>query len=261
MINLGYNNLNFLFLIINYMSGHSKWSTIKRKKGVTDAKRGAIFTKIGKLITVAARNSDGDPNTNFSLRLAIDKAKAVNMPKENIERSIVKGMGTDKEGAQIEEITYEAYAPGGIAMLIKTLTDNRNRTASEIKHLLSQHGGSLGTPGSVVWQFKERGVIRITKENFKNYSIEDIEMKSIDLGAEDILIEEEGVTILTTKEKFAYIKSNIEKMSIIPDSLEIEQIATNTVNTNEKDQEKIKKLCAELDEHDDVDSYFHNGKF
>src|SRR5680860_171666 len=171
------------------MSGHSKWSTIKRAKGLKDAKRGAIFTKLGKLIVIAARGKGGDLDTNFSLRMAVDKAKAANMPKDNIERAIKKGTG-EIEGGQIEELVYEGIGPVHSQFVLKILTDNKNRSASEIRHLFSQCGGSFG---AVLWNFSQKGVIRISTENIKDTLWDELELELIDAGADDIIKEEEGI--------------------------------------------------------------------
>ena len=154
------------------MSGHSKWANIKRTKGAADAKRSSLFTKLARVITVAARDKGGDPEMNFSLRLAIEKAKAANMPKENIERAIKRGTGEIKGEAAIEELIYEGFGPGGIAIIIKCLTDNRSRTAAQMKHILTSHGGSLGSPNSVMWQFEQKGVIRISNEKLAGKNLD-----------------------------------------------------------------------------------------
>ena len=239
------------------MSGHSKWSTIKRKKGVLDAKRGQVFTKMAKMITVAAKQGGGDPEANFKLRLAIDRAKSVNMPSNNIERAIKKGTGELAEGMQMEEIVYEAYGPGGAALIIEVITDNKNRALSEVKHILSKNGGRLSEAGSVNWMFEKKGAIRIqfTSDEKK----EEIEMAAIDSGASDIIEEDKSLVIYTDPSQFAKIKKSIEDKGFKYDSAEIELSPTNPLKVkDEKVLEKIEKLMEMLGEQEDVNEIYSN---
>lgn len=245
-----------VFLSDKYMSGHNKWSSIKHKKAAADAKRGKLFTKLGKLITVAAREGGDDMDTNFNLRMAVDKAKKSNMPKDNIERAIKRGTG-ELGGDQIESIVYEAYGPGGIAFVVETLTDNRNRTVAEIKHLFTKYGGSLGNPGSVMWMFDHKGVIRISRDNLGG-KVEEIELLAIEAGADDILNEDEGVTIYTSVENFNNVKEELAEKDIEFDSDELEYIPQNTIEGDDKLKSQIEKIEEFLEDHDDVNNYFNN---
>lgn len=238
------------------MSGHSKWSTIKRQKEVTDAKRGAIFTKLGNLITVAAKEKGGDPDANFSLRMAIDKAKQANMPKENIERAIKRGTG-ELAGGQIEELAYEGFGPVKSQFIVKCLTDNKNRSASDVRHIFTKYGGSFG---SVMWNFKQKGTIRIKNEELKNNNLdnENFELELIDSGAQDILKEEEGITIYTKIEDLQKIKKFLEKKNIKTESAEIEYIAKEDLKISDEEKEKVEKFIEELENNEDVSDYYHN---
>ncbi len=229
------------------MSGHSKWATTRRAKAVVDAKRAASFTKVAHLITLAAREKGGDPDKNFSLRLAMEKARAVNMPKENIERSIKRGTG-DLEGETLEEITYEGFGPSGVAFIIQTLTNNRNRSVSEIKHLLSKNGGNLGSANSVLWMFEKRGTLGISREA----CTDDLELALIENGAQDILKDEDGVTITTTPEDFQKVKEFLDGQKIEMAFAEIELAPKEHVATDDATREKIEHLAGALEEHDDV---------
>ena len=233
------------------MSGHSKWAQIKRKKGATDAKRGAIFTKLARSITVAAK-SGADPEANFQLRMAVEQAKAANMPKDNIERAIAKASGANKE--QLEQVIYEVFGPGGVAILIDVLTDNRNRSASEIKHILSEHGGSMAGPGSVKWMFDLRGVTRVKKPAGKR---DELELKLIDAGVEDIEEEDENLVIYSSPEK---LKNIIKALGEIePEYSGLEWIAKERVKVEDKAaQERLEKLYNALDQAEDVNDYSTN---
>lgn len=233
------------------MSGHSKWAQIKHKKGAADAKRGALFTKLARAITVAAKNG-ADPTMNFQLRLAIDQARAANMPRENIERAIARGTGEGKEG--IEQIMYEAYGPGGVAILIDVLTDNKNRTVSNLKHILASHGGNLANPGSVTWMFERKGVVRL-KGPIENR--EALELKLIDAGAQDIKDEDGDLIIYSAPDK---LKEITEALGRIPlEYSGIEWIAKDKISVTDTEiQEKLEKLYNALDEDDDVNDYSSN---
>lgn len=239
------------------MSGHSKWATTKRAKGVTDAKRAILFTKMAKLITVAAREKGGDPVTNFSLRLAMDKAKAANMPKENIERAIKRGTGEGGEAA-IEEMVYEGFGPGGVAVVVKCLTDNKNRASSELKHLFSKYGGSLGGPGAVAWQFEQKGVIRIANDQLASKNWDDLELQLIDLGAADIQKGDEFITIYCAIPDLQKIKKGLEDLKLEAESAQIEYVAKEKIKVDEETGQKLADFFDALDENEDVDDYYTN---
>lgn len=238
------------------MSGHSKWATTKRAKAVVDAKRSAVFTRLANLITVAAREKGGDPVTNFSLRMAVDKAKQANMPKDNIERSIKKGTG-ELQSEQIDELYYEGVGPLSAQYIVKSLTDNRNRSASSIRHIFSKFGGSLG---SVMWNFTKNGVIRIENEELKKYdkSFDELELELIDLGADDIKKEEEGVTIITKVEDLQKVNKFFEEKNITTASSDIEFLAKEEMQVSENDREKIEKFENEMEDCEDVTDYYSN---
>lgn len=240
------------------MSGHSKWATIKRAKAANDAKKGAIFTKLAKLITISAKEKGGDLDTNFSLRMAVDKAKSANMPKDNIKRAIKRGIG-EIEGGEILELVYEGIGPANSQFIVKCLSDNKNRTASEIRHLFNKYGGSLG---SVMWNFSQKGVIRIFAEELKekNINFEDIELELIDAGADDIQQEEEGITIYTKIENLQTVKKFLESKEIKTESADIEYIANEESEMEDSEKEKIQKLINELEENEDVSDYYTNIK-
>jgi len=235
------------------MSGHSKWSKIHRQKGVADAKRGAIFTRLGKAVTIAAREGGGNPESNFKLRLAMDQARAGNMPKENIERAIKRGTG-ELKGDQIDEIIYEGFGPDGVAIIIEALTDNRNRTSSEIKHILSKNGGSLGAPNSVMWMFKKKGIIRIKSIN------DDLELELIDAGAADIVEEEGGVTIYCEAHNLQKIKSLLEEKNIEVEFADVNLIAKEKKEIDDKIKGKLERLYETLEESEDVSNYYSNAE-
>lgn len=234
------------------MSGHSKWHSIRHKKGANDAARGKIFTRHAKLITIAAREG-GDPEMNPGLRLAIDNAKKENMPNNNIERAIKKGTGEDKDGAQLLEIVYEGYAPGGVAVLIETLTDNKNRTVSSIRSTFAKNGGNLGESGSVAFLFHKKGIILIKNPN------EDIEMTAIEAGAEDVVEEDGFLEVTTTPKELFAIKEALEKAGAKIESAEAKLVPANTVKVNdEPTAKKIMNLIEILEDNDDVSSVSTN---
>lgn len=236
------------------MSGHSKWATTKRAKAVTDAKRSAVFTKLANLITMAAREKGGDVNTNFSLRLAVDKARSANMPKDNIERSIKRGTG-ELEGATIEELYYEGFGPVNSQFVIKCLTDSKNRTASSIRHLFSKFGGSMGTVG---WNFEQKGVIRVTKESLGKISFDELEMELIEAGADDIANEEEGITVYTKIVDLQAVKNYFDSKNIIVESAQLEFVAKEELTLNEEEIKKVEDFIDAMDEDEDVNEYYHN---
>lgn len=236
------------------MSGHSKWATIKRKKASIDAKRGKVFTQIAKELSIAAKNGGGDPIGNPRLRLAVEKARSNNMPAENIKRAIMKGTG-ELPGVTYEEVTYEVYAPGGVAMLVDTVTDNKNRTVSELRHLLERNGGKLATAGSVAWSFHKKGVLQIAKAS---YSEDDILNIILEAGADDLRVEDEFYEIKTTPDTFEPVKKALESNNIKIDSAELQMVPENMVKVDGKEAEQVLKLVDALDEHDDVQNVFPN---
>lgn len=241
------------------MSGHSKWHKIQHKKGAVDARRSNIFTKLCRAITVAAQEGSGDPATNFSLRLAIEKAKADNVPKENIERAIKRGTGELKDGAALQEAIYEGFGPNGVAMLVEAFTDNVNRTVSEIKNTFAKNGGSLGGPGSVQWQFEQKGVARFATD--KKSSIvdwENVQLELMDAGVEDIRESEAGVELIISRENFQKMIEALGKFKIEPDDSGLEWVAKEEVELDDEASAKVEKLYEVLDELDDVRGVFTN---
>ncbi|MFH1822273.1 MAG: YebC/PmpR family DNA-binding transcriptional regulator [Patescibacteria group bacterium] len=243
------------------MSGHSKWSTIKRAKAVTDAKRGAVFTKLGNLITVAAREKGGDVSANFNLRLAIEKAKAANMPKENIERAIKRGTG-ELGGEQVLELIYEGIGPAKSQFIIKSLTDNKNRSAASIRHIFSKYDGVLG---SVMWNFSQHGVVRISDlpaspelQRGERFPIDDLTLELIDAGAEDIIKEEEGLTIITKVEDLQKLRNFLEEKNIKTETADIEYVAKDKIEVGGENKEKIEKFIEELEDSEDVADFYTN---
>jgi YebC/PmpR family DNA-binding regulatory protein len=241
------------------MSGHSKWHNIQGRKGKQDAKRSNLFSKFAKKITVAAKTGGGDAEANFSLRLAIEKAKDVGMPKDNIERAIKLGSGDSKDVAIVEELLYEAYGPGGAAIIIKILTDSKNRTAAEIKHLLSKQGGTFGASGSVQWMFQHLGVVRIKKGKIST-NRDEFELLMIESGAEDIAEDEELLEIKTKVENLQKIINKLKELNIETESAAPEWVAKEKVKVSTEIVEKLQNLFGELEEHDDVEDYYTNAE-
>src|SRR3989338_749915 len=237
------------------MSGHSKWASIKHKKGATDQKRGILFSRISKNIIIAAKHGGGDPATNLTLRLAIDAARSANMPNDNIKRAIDRATGK-ADGAQIEEVLYEGFGPGGVAVLVSAATDNKNRTTSNVRHLFSKYGGSMGTTNSVVWMFEQRGVIRI--ENPANIDGDDFQLQLIDAGAEDISLSDDGIRITTPPSDLIKIKNSIEQMSLPVEYAQIEYIPKQIISIDAETQEKIDTFFEALEEDEDVSNYYSN---
>ena len=237
------------------MSGHSKWATIKRKKAATDAKRGQIFTKLIREITVAARDGGGEPNFNPRLRLAVDSAKAGNMPAENITRAIKKGTG-ELEGVSYEEIAYEGYGPGGVALYIETLTDNQNRTVADVRHVLTKLGGSLGTTGSVGWQFDRNGQIFVEASR---YTEESVFEASIEAGADDVELADGEFVVTTDAGSFHDVQSGLRSAGIEFERAELCWIPQNEIRVEGKDAEKLIKLLEALDDIDDVQQVSSNA--
>ena len=237
------------------MSGHSKWSTIKRKKGAIDAKRGKIFTRLIKEITVAARMGGGDPDANPRLRSAIASAKAENMPKDNIDRAIKKGTG-ELEGAVYEEITYEGYGPGGVAVLVDCMTDNKNRTVADIRHYFSKSGGNLGESGCVAWMFDKKGTILVDKETIDE---DDLLDKALEAGAEDVVEEDNVFQVETSPDDFEDVREALEADGVKFIEAAVAMVPQNTVDiTDEKTAGQILTLLERLEDHDDVQNVFAN---
>ena len=237
------------------MAGHSKWSQIKRKKAVNDAKRGQMFTKLIREITVAARSGGGDPSFNARLRLAVDSAKASNMPQENIERAIKRGTG-ELEGVNYEEIVYEGYGPGGVALYIETLTDNQNRTVAEVRHILDKNGGNLGTAGSVAWQFDRKGLVYITGGPQDEEQIFDA---AIEAGAQDVSSEGGEFVVSTDATDFHEVQEGLRAAGLEVASAELSMVAKNEVDVAGKDGERLLRLMEALDDHDDVQQVYSNA--
>ncbi len=236
------------------MSGHSKWASIKHKKAVVDARRGQHFTKLARAITVAARDGGGDPTGNAPLALAIAKAKAASMPKDNIERAIAKGTGEGAEAEAIETVLYEGYGPGGVAILVEALTDNRNRTGAEVRHAFSKHGGSLGEPGSVAYLFEKKGTIAIDAER---YSEDDL-MVAIEAGAEDIASDGDVLEVVTEYADFAAVRDALERAGIDVQNAELAYRPTTLVPIDEAQTVKLMRILDVLEELDDVDEVYAN---
>jgi YebC/PmpR family DNA-binding regulatory protein len=238
------------------MAGHSKWHNIKNKKGKEDAKRAKIFTKLTRYIIVAVREGGPDPEFNPALKAAIEKAKAANMPNDNIERAIKKGSGESGANA-FEEIKYEGYGPGGIAVFVTCLTDNRNRTASDVRHAFDKFGGNLGQSGCVSYMFDKKGLILIERQD--GISEDDLMMEALDLGAEDINIDEDGFEIITSPEDFNQVRDGLSERGYKFAAAEISYIPQNTIAlTDEEDMKNMMKLIETLEENDDVQEVYHN---
>ena len=239
------------------MSGHSKWHNIQAKKGKADAQRGAVFTKIGREIAIAVREGGANPESNGKLRDIIAKAKANNMPNDNIQRSIKKASG-ELSNVVYEEITYEGYAPGGVAVIVDCISDNRNRTASDVRHCFAKYGGNLGTTGSVGFMFDERGVLVVERQPGSDE--DEMMMIALDAGAEDVKVDEDVYEILTAPNDFSTVRENLEKQGYTFLSAEVQKIPQNTVAVTDPDTVlKIQKMLDLLEENDDVQNVFHNA--
>lgn len=236
------------------MSRHSKWAKIKHEKGASDVKRGQLFTKLGRAISVAAKHG-ADPATNFRLRIAIDTARAGSMPKDTIERAIVRGAGTSGEAA-IEEVLYEGFGPGGAAVVVEGTSDNKNRTTANIRHIFSKHGGTMGASGSVLWMFLRRGAIRIPKPNT---GTDDFVLSLIDLGADDVKDEDDGLSVLVAPERLEDVKRAIEQKGVKTEYAEVEYVSKDRLEITDADvRSKLVALVDVLDEDDDVQNVFTN---
>lgn len=237
------------------MSGHSKWSTIKRKKGAADAKRGQMFTRLARDITIAAREGGGDPDANFALRLAWDKARTANMPKENIERAIQRGLGNTGDGGQLEDISYEAYGPGGTALIVQVLTDNRNRAAAEVRQVITRAGANMASAGSVAWLFDKRGIFTIP---LKEKAAEDLELELIDAGVDDFSSEEEHVEAYVAPEHLRPVREELQKRNIPIEDAQVTLVAKNLAAVSAEDAAKTMQLIENLEELDDVQKVISN---
>jgi YebC/PmpR family DNA-binding regulatory protein len=236
------------------MSGHSKWSTIKRKKAVEDAKRGKIFTKVGREIEVAVREAGPDLETNFKLRLIVDKAKQANMPKDNIERAIRRGAGLEKTEA-LERITYEGYGPGGTALMVRVLTDNRNRAVSDIRRAFSRHGGNLGENGCVAWMFEPKGYITVP---MNGHDPDELFELAVEAGAEDVLVGEDMVEVYADVDDFQTVQEALSEANIEMDTAELSMVPQSKVNLDLAQGLKLMSLVDALEELDDVEQVYSN---
>jgi YebC/PmpR family DNA-binding regulatory protein len=236
------------------MSGHSMWSTIKHKKAAADAKRGKVFTRLGREITIAAR-SGGDPDNNFALRLVVDRAKAANMPKDNIERAIKRGTGELKDAEEIVEMMYEVYGPSGVALIVEVATDNRNRTLAEIKHQISRAGGSMAEPGSVGWQFEQKGYMTIPAGE---HDFDEIFMIAADAGAEDVVDDEELIEVFTPRELLHAVMDAFREAGIYPEETRLDWVPKISLDLETDAAMKVMGLIEDLEELDDTQMVFSN---
>ncbi len=237
------------------MSGHSKWANIKHKKGKADAARGQITTKISREITIAVRMGGSDPTGNMKLKLALTKAKANNVPKDNIQRAITKGMGP-ADGGNYEEIVYEGYGPAGTAVMVSTLTDNRNRTAADVRHCFTKYGGNLGESGCVNWMFKRKGIFSIAKDAADE---EELMMMVLDAGADDMTVEEDGYEVITLPENYEAVEAALTENNIEVAMSEISMVPDNEVAVSAEDAVKVQKMLDALEELDDVQEVYSNA--
>jgi YebC/PmpR family DNA-binding regulatory protein len=239
------------------MSGHSHWATIRRKKGAADAKKGAVFTRLARELVMAAREGGGDPESNFRLALAVEKARAGNMPKENIERAIKRGTGDDKDSAVYEEITYEGYGPHGVALMFNCVTDNRNRAVAEIRHLLSRSGGNMAEAGAVGWQFSRNSYFAFPASQL---SMDKAFELALDAGAEDVNEEGENIEIIAPVEAFKKISDALHKAGVTPDEAELRMIAKQDVELPVDQTLSVLRVIEGLEELDDIQAVYHNLK-
>lgn len=239
------------------VSGHSKWANIRHKKAKVDATRGKIFTKVAREIIVAARQGGGDPEANFRLRMAIQKARSVNMPNDSIMRAIKRGIGESGEANAYEELTYEGYGPGGVALLLEVMTDNKNRAASDIRYLFSKHGGSLGEAGCVAWMFERRGLLAVDKERL-GMSEDDLMALAVEAGAEDFKVEDGSVEITTAYEDFEHVREFLESKGVEFTVAELSMIPKTTVEVTGKTAQQVLALIEDLEELDDVQEVYAN---
>ena len=236
------------------MSGHSKWSTIKHKKAAKDAQRGKLFTRLAREITIAAREGGSAIDTNFNLRLAIDKAKSANMPKDNIERAIKRGTG-ELKGGELAEVTYEGYAPNGVALLVQVLTDNKNRAVADIRRVLTRQGGTLANAGAVAWQFERKGYIAITPDGMDEDDIFEI---AVEAGADDIVFSDDMIEVYTELDNFQAVRQALESKGIKFETSELSMIPQTTIQLEENETLKVMKIIEELEELDDTQQVYSN---
>jgi YebC/PmpR family DNA-binding regulatory protein len=239
------------------MSGHSKWATTKRKKAAIDAKRGKMFTKLIKEITIAAREGGGDPAGNPRLRLAVDNAKSANMPQDNIERAIKKATG-ELEGVSYHELTYEGYAPAGVALLVEVATDNKNRTVAEVRHIFSKNGGTLGETGSVAWMFHRKGIITLPKQDKSEDEIMEL---ALEAGADDLQTEDEFYEVQTSMEAFEPVRKSLLGKNLTIENASLQWVAQNPVRVTGENAEKVIKIIEALEDSDDVQNVYSNADF
>jgi len=238
------------------VSGHSKWSSIKHKKGAADAKRGKLFSKLSRAIIVAAREGGADPAANLALQNAIEKARSYSMPKDNIERAIAKGSGAGSEGAGFETVVYEGYGPEGVAVLVEALTDNRNRTASEVRHLFSKHGGNLGASGAVAWQFERRGLVLVAADDADE---EELLLAAADAGADDVSLDGSTFEVSSAPEALSSVREALEAAGFRAESAELAMVPKTTVAIeDESTARKVLRLVEGLEEADDVQDVYAN---
>ena len=238
------------------MSGHSKWSSIKHKKGAADAKRGQLFSKLSRAIIVAAKEGGGDPAGNLALQNAIEKARSYSMPKDNIERAIAKGSGADAEAASFETVVYEGYGPEGVAVLVEALTDNRNRTASEVRHAFTKYGGNLGTTGAVAWQFERRGVVLVSANGADE---EELVMAAAEGGADDVELDGSSFVVTSTPESLSDVRQALEDGGFAVESVELAMVPKTTVAVSDESvARRIVKLVEGLEDTDDVQDVYAN---
>jgi YebC/PmpR family DNA-binding regulatory protein len=236
------------------MSGHSKWSTIKHKKAAQDAKRGKVFTRLAREIVIAAHEGGGDPEVNFSLRLAMDKAKAANMPKDNIERAIKRGTG-ELKGDDLFEVMYEGYAPNGVALLVKALTDNKNRTVSEVRRVFTRLGGSMADAGAVAWQFERKGYVAIAPDGIDQDTVFEL---AVEAGADDVLFSENMIEVLAEVENFQAVRQALQDAGISFETAELSMLPKTTMQLDEKETLQVMNVIEALEELDDVQQVFSN---
>ena len=236
------------------MSGHSKWSTIKHKKAATDAKRGKLFTRLAREITLAAREGGGNPDVNFSLRLAVDKAKSANMPKDNIERAIKRGTG-ELKGEELSEVTYEGYAPNGVALLLQVLTDNKNRTVADVRRIITRQGGTLADAGAVAWQFDRKGYIAVAPDGVDQDTLFEV---AVEAGAEDVVFGDDLIEVYAELENFQAVRQALQEAGIRFEMAELTMIPKTTMQLGEKETLQVMGVIEALEELDDVQQVYSN---
>jgi YebC/PmpR family DNA-binding regulatory protein len=238
------------------MSGHSKWSTIKHKKGAQDARRGKLFSKLSRAIIVAAKEGGGDPATNLALANAVEKARSYSMPKDNIERAIARGTGADSDAGAFEEVVYEGYGPDGVAVLVEALTDNRNRTASDVRHTFAKHGGNLGATGAVAWQFERRGVVLVEAEGVDE---DELTLAAAEGGAEDVERDEDVFQVTSAPEDLSAVREAIETAGIAVRAAELQMVPKTTVEVaDEASARRVVRLIEALEDNEDVQDVYAN---